>query len=336
MSVSMSSTTPPRLLSDDDHFNVLTEGDTRAIGRLYFGIDSTKIYCRPGCPARGALRKNVRYYYTPESAERAGFRACKRCHPRAIAQHRAMALVDAVRAEVDRHRVGDLTSVAIADRLGQSARELDVAMTAMLGVTTGEFITARSAANQAARAQAAVVGTYASDAPVHYAFAETSLGCLLVAATSVGLRLASLGSDQGSLVHELESLVPAADLQPHDQDVQDHVARIQRWLESGASLRGAPLDLAGTAFQWRVWQALCDIPPGETRTYQEVAAAIGRPTAARAVATACGSNQVALVIPCHRVVRGDGGLGGYRWGVERKAELLRREHNWTFPTGYGR
>lgn len=346
-----------RLLTEDDLFAALMARDPRADGRVYYAITSTGVYCRPVCPARKPLRKNVRYFLSPASAERAGFRACRRCHPRDVPRDPAMDLVERACADIDAHVDEDCSLRAVADRIGGSPHHLQRTFKAMLGVSPKAYADARrierfkasvrngddvttalydagygSSSRLYERADAELGMTPSAyreggkGARVRYATAESPLGALLVAATERGLCAVRLGDDPAALVDELREELPAADVAGDDGSLADVLGQVLALIGGELPRADFPLDVRATAFQRRVWAELQAIPRGETRSYAEIARRIGQPAAARAVARACASNPVALVVPCHRVVQADGGLGGYRWGVERKAELLRREH----------
>lgn len=345
-----------RLLTEDDMFNALVERDIRVDGRVFFAITSTGIYCRPVCPARKPLRKNVRFYLTPAAAERAGFRACKRCHPKEAVQNPAMALVERACADIDANACGDLSLAAIAIRIGSSPHHLQRTFKAMLGVSPKAYIAARridrfkssvrngsdvtsalydagygSSSRLYERANAELgmtPGSYRDggrDVQIQYTVAQTELGPLLVAGTPNGLCAIRIGQSSEALTQGLQAEFPAAELAEGSADLAAAVERIVAHIDGKSARIDLPLDVRATAFQRRVWEALQAIPSGETRTYGEIAHEIGQPAAFRAVAQACANNPVAIVVPCHRVVRTDGGLGGYRWGIDRKSELLRRE-----------
>lgn len=346
----------PRLLSDDDFYNALVERDVRVDGRVFFAITSTGIYCRPVCPARKPLRKNVRYYLSADAAERAGFRACLRCHPKEALRDPAMSLVERACQDVHEHLDGDCSLQAIGERLGCSPHYLQRTFKGMLGVSPKAYVAARrvdrfktavrdgldvtsalydagygSSSRLYERANAELgmtPGAYrdgGKDMHIRYAVADSPLGVLLVAATDKGLCAVRLGNSAESLVQHLAGEFPAAELTADEGRLHSAIDQILAHLSGDLVTLDLPLDVRATAFQRRVWEALQAIPRGETRSYREVAEAIGQPAAVRAVASACANNPVALAVPCHRVIRSDGGMGGYRWGVERKVELLRRE-----------
>lgn len=326
--------------------------DARAAGRFILGVVTTGIYCRPGCPARTPNRENRRYFDSCDEAEAAGYRSCLRCHPRDVADSpvaRACRFIEASE--------GVPTLGAMAAAAGLSSFHFHRAFKAATGVTPRAWAVARRAARlQAALAEghsvthaihAAGYGTAGrayAEAParlgmaprtvkargagerIRAAVAVTSLGALLVAATDVGVVRIAFG-DEGVLIETLRRDYAAARIETEDaafrQTVDAVVALVEQPGTGGAV--ELPLDVRGTAFQQQVWAALRAIPEGQTATYAEVAASIGRPSATRAVAGACAANELALAIPCHRVVPAAGGAGGYRWGNALKAALLRRE-----------
>lgn len=341
---------------DADRWAAVQRRDPDWDGRFVFAVRTTGIYCRPSCPSRAALRANVSFFAAPAQAAAAGFRPCKRCRPDGPApqQQRAERVAQACRA-LERSDAG----VPLAD-LARAAQLSPYHFHRLFREVTGLTPKAYFKAVQARRVQAALAGApsvtdaiYAAGfntagrfyegagaelgmAPLAYraggagelirqAIVPCALGFVLVAATPRGVCAIELG-DTGALLQErLQRRFPRARLVAGDAPFQDWVAAVVAFLEHPRGLLDLPLDVQGTVFQQQVWQALRRIPSGETRSYSELAAAIGRPGAARAVARACASNSVAVAVPCHRIVRGDGALSGYRWGVARKAELLRRE-----------
>jgi AraC family transcriptional regulator, regulatory protein of adaptative response / methylated-DNA-[protein]-cysteine methyltransferase len=338
----------PPTLSPDERWQAVLARDRRWDGAFVYAVRSTGIYCRPSCASRRPRRSQVTFYPIPEVAERAGYRACRRCHPaKANGTDPAVALVrDACRALDAGHKP------AVTPRLARAFKRV-------LGITPREYAAARRIARFKQELKrrkhvspALYEAGYGSTSRVYehthehlgmtpakyarggagigiaYVTVPTSLGRLLVAASERGVCRVALGGDAAALEADLLTEFPAARV------VQDKSGTLHGWVSSIlAYLDGRepdldlPLDIQATAFQRRVWQELQRIPFGKTRTYADVARRIGRPTATRAVARACATNPVALVIPCHRVVRGDGELGGYRWGVERKEMLLERERN---------
>ncbi|KAA5604181.1 bifunctional DNA-binding transcriptional regulator/O6-methylguanine-DNA methyltransferase Ada [Roseospira marina] len=325
-----------------------------------YAVATTGIYCRPGCPSRTPNRENVVYFATPAAAEAAGYRPCRRCWPQGADPDDSQTVAV---ARACRRLETDEAEPALADLAadaGLSAAQFRAVFKDRTGLTPKGYARAvRGHRMRAALEEGATVteATYAAgysgsarahaDAPgvlgmtasayrkggagevIDHATADSALGRVLVAATARGLCGIALGDDDGALLATLWARFPKATLRADGPAAQAVLPVVLRVVadprQNVAALPEVPLDLRGTAFQLRVWEELRRIPPGETRTYTEVAAAIGQPSATRAVANACGANPVAPVVPCHRVVRSDGGLGGYRWGLERKKALLREE-----------
>ena len=341
-------TTPAR------RWRIVLARDRRYDGRFVYAVRSTGVYCRPSCPSRRPRRAQVAFYSGPDDAEAAGFRACRRCHPRdAGAADPAATLVRAACARLDAAPEQPLAPLARA--LGASPFQLTRAFRRVLGVTPQQYRDARRrerlraelkrrkhvgpAVYEAGFGSASRVyeraddhlgmtpRTYGRGAPgitIHYAAVPSPLGRLLVGATDRGVCFVSLG-DVEPLEHALKSEFPAARLQRDAHGLGRWTTAIVKHLEGRAPQLDVPLDVQATAFQRRVWEELQKIPYGRTRSYAEIARRIGRPKATRAVAHACATNPAAVVIPCHRVVRADGDPGGYRWGVERKRALLAQE-----------
>lgn len=340
----------------DERWEAVVRRDPRADGAFVYAVQTTGVYCRPSCGARLPRRENVRFFATGREAEQAGFRACKRCRPDgpSLAERRAEAVRRACRAIADAD--GPPRLEALARAVGMSPHHFHRVFKAATGVTPRAYAAARRAERvrrglgQAASVTDAVydAGFGASSrfyaaadeilgmAPsrfrqggrgeaIRFAVGQCSLGAILVAATERGVCAILLGDDAEALVRDLQDRFRAAELRGGDADFEGWVAAVVGLVESPAAETNLPLDVRGTAFQQRVWQALRLVPPGTTASYGEIAARIGAPRSARAVAGACAANPLAVAIPCHRVVARDGSLGGYRWGIERKRALLRRE-----------
>ncbi len=342
--------------SEEARWAAVSGRDRAADGAFVYGVLTTGIYCRPGCASRAPRRANVRFFGTPDEAEAAGLRPCKRCAPRApradsaeaAAVARAVALIEAADEPP--------TLRELAAAAGMSPFHFHRRFKAAMGVTPAAYARARrgdrlrgelAAAPSVSAAlyeagfgssgrlyaeSAATLGmtpsAYRAGAPgeqISYATAPTSLGWVLVAATERGICAIELGDAADGLADSLRARFPHARLTPDDPAFAAWVRAAVELVEAPRRGLDLPLDLRGTAFQRRVWAALRAIPPGETASYAEVAARIGQPGAARAVAQACAANPVAVAVPCHRVVRGDGAPGGYRWGAARKGALLARE-----------
>ena len=341
--------------SDELRWNAVLGRDATADGSFVYAVASTGIYCRPSCPSRRPRRTQVRFYSTPAEAETAGFRACLRCAPR-DGETENRRRVRAAREYLDRHPDETVTLERLGAAVGMSPYHLQRTFRRLTGVSPKAYADARrmermksrlKQGDSVSRATYEAGYTSASRAydharsrlgmtPADYrrggrglrirsATLRTSAGVLLVAATDRGLCAVTLGDSAESLEAALRAEYPAAALAPADGELHRWAALVVAALEGTGAAGQLPLDVRGTAFQWQVWEALQRIPRGATATYGEIARAIGRPSAARAVGRACASNRLALVIPCHRAVRGDGDPGGYRWGAERKEALLERE-----------
>jgi AraC family transcriptional regulator of adaptative response/methylated-DNA-[protein]-cysteine methyltransferase len=327
---------------------------------LVFGVTSTGIYCRPGCPARKPKQENIRFFDNAAEARAAGFRACKRCRPDEPAGDPRIAAVRRVCALIDRHaetgEEGPPALVDLARAAGLSRHHLQRTFTALMGLSPRAYADARrlqrlkrglrdgggvadagyaagfgSSSRVYERAAAQLGMTPASyakggkGASLRYATASCSLGLLFVAATGKGIAALYLGDSERALLEDLRAEFPAAEIAADRTGLRAWLAAIVAHLDGMAPPPDLAFDVRATAFQWRVWQALRAIPSGETRTYSELAAAIGAPNAQRAVGHACATNPVSVLVPCHRALRADGGLGGYRWGLVRKRRLLDAE-----------
>lgn len=323
-------------------------------GRLVYAVSTTGVFCRPSCPSRRPHRRHVRFFARPAEARAAGFRPCRRCAPEDDLAP-GLAAVERVRVHIDAHLDGRLTLGELAAVAGLSPAHLQRTFKARLGLSPRDYVRARRAARfktEVRRGRTVTDALYEAgyssgsrlyeNAYAHigmtpgayrrggegvrvaYTIAESALGRLLVASTERGVCAVQLGDADRALEKGLRRQYPGATLERDDVALRPTLAAILAHLDAGVGL-DLPVDVAATAFEWRVWKALQEIPYGETRSYAEVAAAVGRPRAARAVARACASNRVALVVPCHRVVRSDGSTGGYRWGEARKRRLLEQE-----------
>jgi AraC family transcriptional regulator, regulatory protein of adaptative response / methylated-DNA-[protein]-cysteine methyltransferase len=343
-------------LNDESRWEAVRRRDRAADGIFFYSVRTTGVYCRPSCAARLARRENVAFHTTCADAERAGFRPCKRCRPNGLApaEQQAAAVAKACRLIEGADEVPRLDALARA--AGLSPYHFHRVFKAVTGLTPKAYADARRGRrvqDELARSNSVTAAIYGAgfnsnsrfyesaskllgmtptefraggrDAAIRFAVGECSLGAILVAATPKGVCAVALGDDPEVLVRALQDRFPKAELIGADAAFEQLVARVVGLVEAPAQSVDLPLDVRGTAFQQRVWRALCDIPPGETASYPEIAKRIGRPKAVRAVASACASNAIAVAIPCHRVVRQDGHLSGYRWGIDRKRALLRRE-----------
>jgi AraC family transcriptional regulator of adaptative response/methylated-DNA-[protein]-cysteine methyltransferase len=341
---------------DADRWQAVERRDRGADGRFVYAVKTTGVYCRPSCAARLARRENVTFHATPADAERAGYRACKRCRPDASAPGggHADAVAKACRRIMEAGDAPDLD--ALAAGVGMSPSHFHRVFKSLTGVTPKAYATARRAKGvrdalpQSDTVTAAIYKAgfnssgrfYATSdrvlgmkpaafraggagAIIRFAVGECGLGSVLVAATERGVCAIALGDDPDALVRDLQGRFPKADFVGGDEAFERLVARVVAFVDRPAAGLDLPLDVQGTAFQLRVWQKLSEIPCGQTRTYSQVAREMGAPRSTRAVARACAGNAIAVAIPCHRVVRTDGSLSGYRWGIERKAKLLEAE-----------
>ena len=297
-------------LTDDQRWQSVLARDPNADGEFVFAVRTTGIFCRPSCRARHALRENVSFYANASEALAAGFRPCKRCQPEKAnaQQHRLDKITHACRLLEQETPV---TLEALADQVAMSPFHLHRLFKATTGMTPKAWQQAwrarrlRESLAKGESVTTSILNAGFPDSSSYYRKADETLG--------LSLYIKSTGT------------VPAADNAPADLMFQQHVREVIASLNQRDTPLTLPLDIRGTAFQQQVWQALRTIPCGETVSYQQLANAIGKPKAVRAVASACAANKLAIIIPCHRVVRGDGTLSGYRWGVSRKAQLLRRE-----------
>jgi AraC family transcriptional regulator, regulatory protein of adaptative response / methylated-DNA-[protein]-cysteine methyltransferase len=330
--------------------------DRAADGKFFYSVQTTGVYCRPSCAARLARPENVRFHPTRAEAERAGFRPCRRCKPDQPppAERHAAKVAEACRLIEAADALPNLGELARA--VGLSPHHFHRVFKAVAGVTPKAYATARRA--ERVRAGLARGGTvteaiydagfnsngrfYATsskvlgmtptdyraggtNAEIRFAVGECSLGSILVAKSQKGICAILLGDDPDALVRDLQDRFPRATLIGGEAEFEHLVAKVVGFVEAPRHGLDLPLDVRGTAFQRRVWQALQEIPSGATASYADIAERIGSPKAVRAVALACASNRLAVAIPCHRVVRNDGALSGYRWGAERKRALLDRE-----------
>ncbi len=340
----------------DPRWRAVMARDKSRDGDFYYSVATTGVYCRPSCASRLANPKNVRFHATLADAERAGFRPCKRCKPDAASldETHAAAVAKACRRIEAAEEPPSLAE--LARDAGFSAYHFHRVFKAVAGVTPKVYAAGRRAGrvrDRLARGSGVTEAIYDAgynsgsrfyeqsdrilgmtpsayraggvDAEIRFAIAECSLGSILVAASAKGVCAIQLGDDPDALARDLQDRFPSAALIGGDAGFEQLTAKVVGLVEAPALGLDLPLDVRGTVFQQRVWQALRDIPAGSTASYGDIARRIGAPKAVRAVAQACASNTLAVAIPCHRVVRTDGALSGYRWGVERKRALLQRE-----------
>lgn len=346
----------PAPSADTLYWNAVKARDRSFDGKLLYSVATTGVYCRPSCPARLAKRENVAFHASCADAEAAGFRPCKRCKPNEPSLHETYAakVAEACRLIEEAEEAPKLDDLARAS--GLSTFHFHRVFKAIAGVTPKAYAVAHrqkrvrenlkrtksvteaiheAGFNSSGRFYANstdVLGMTPSEfrkgganAAMKFAVGECSLGSILVAATDKGITAIFFGDDPEALVHDLEDRFPHATLIGGDRAFEDTMAKVVGLVEAPENGLSLPLDVRGTAFQHCVWQALREIPVGETVTYSQIAERIGMPKAVRAVAAACAANKIAVAIPCHRVVRSDGSLSGYRWGIARKSMLIERE-----------
>ena len=341
---------------DEERWQAVKRRDSTFDGTFLFAVRTTGVFCRPSCASRPAKRENVSFFSSVGEAEKAGYRACKRCRPDKLAAPDPQ--VQAVSQACERiDQAEEAPKLAeLAASAGLSPYHFHRVFKAITGVTPKAYAAerrARRAADKLRTAETVTEAIYDAGfnsssrfyentdarlgmtpgavrrggvgAVIRFAVGEASLGAVLVAATNKGVCAIMLGDDPHALVRDLQDRFPRAELEGGDHEFERMVAQVVGLVEAPGQRLDLPLDIRGTAFQQRVWAALSAIPAGKTATYKEIARAIGQPKAVRAVARACGANPLAIAIPCHRVVRSDGDLSGYRWGVERKRKLIDRE-----------
>ena len=341
----------------DLRWKALASRDAAADGTFVYAVTSTGVFCRPSCPSRRPRADRVRFFDTTDEAKRAGFRACKRCKPELTGFTQPG--IEAVRRAsmyLASHADQTVTLAGLAKVAAMSPHHLQRRFKAIVGLSPREFQSAvragklRTILRDGRDITSAIYEAgYGSPSRVYeaaptgkgmslssyrrggagmritYSTIRSEHGLVLIAATAHGVCSVKIGSDASQLVAELEREFPAADVIGEREARSEWVKAIAKHLRGNLASLDLPIDVQATAFQWKVWRALQRIPYGETRTYSEVAKSIGKPAAVRAVARACATNPVAIVVPCHRVVPAAGGTGGYRWGTDRKERLLTRE-----------
>ena len=345
---------------DEGRWNSVIARDNTRDGEFVFAVSSTGVYCRPSCAARRPRRENVQFFLTPEQAEQAGYRACRRCRPRSVSGNAPSDHVKAICRFIEQHLDEPLTLARLGKEFRQSPFHLQRRFKAALGITPREYADScrlrllkrnLQAGDSVTRAMydagygsssrlyektASQLGMTpdkyrrgAIAAAIRYTCADSPLGRMLIAATERGVCSIQFARTDGELLEGLRREFPFATRKPDDSGLRDWASALLKHMQGKElgliSSLSLPLDIRATAFQRRVWTYLQTIPFGATRSYSEVAKGIGRPTAVRAVARACATNPVAVAIPCHRVVREDGSMSGYRWGIERKKALLEME-----------
>ena len=342
--------------ASDPRWAAVAARDPQADGRFFYSVRTTGVYCRPSCAARAARPENVAFHATAAAAQCAGFRPCRRCKPDqpSLAAQQSAKVAELCRFIETAEQPPTLGE--LAQRAGLSAYHLHRVFKATTGLTPKAYAAAHRArrmreqlgrsgtvtnaiygagynsggrfyeqADQVLGMTASRFRAGGADTEIRFAIGQCSLGAILVAQSDRGVCAILIGDDPDALARDLQDRFPQAQLIGGDAEFEQLVAKVVGFVEAPRLGLDLPLDVRGTAFQQRVWQALRDIPAGQTVSYTDIAARIGTPNSVRAVAQACGANALAVAIPCHRVVRNDGALSGYRWGVERKRALLERE-----------
>lgn len=328
--------------------------DARADGRFVYAVRSTGVFCRPSCPSRRPKRENVEFFDSPAQAQQAGYRACIRCTP--LERNRQAQKIEAACRYIDENLDVTLSLTAISRHVAISPFHFQRLFKRMLGISPRQYQQARRAGkfrqallNEGRVTDAIYEAGYSSSSrayesipaqlgmtpsafrrkgegvEIRYTVQPSELGKLLIATTERGVCAVRFGEGDAALLRDLKHDFGAASISRDDRALAPVAEQVKHLMEGSAATANIPIDIQGTAFQQLVWETLRKIPAGETRSYAEVAVSIGRPKAVRAVAGACASNPVALVVPCHRVVHKNGSLSGYRWGVKRKAALLESE-----------
>jgi AraC family transcriptional regulator, regulatory protein of adaptative response / methylated-DNA-[protein]-cysteine methyltransferase len=346
----------PKYVSDDARWQAIVKKEEKTDGHFFYSVNTTGVYCRPSCPSRRPNRENVAFHKCPEEAEKAGFRACKRCDPKSpdLAEQHAEVVATACRMIKEADEFPNLDELARAVKMSPGYFHR------LFKAATGLTPKAYANAHRADRVQKALPRRetvteaiyeagynsngrfYAHSSKmlgmkpkeyrdggvsntIRFAIGECSLGSILVASSDKGVCAILMGNDPDALARDLQDRFPKANLVGADSEYEKLVAKVVGFIEAPKIGLDLPLDVRGTAFQRRVWKELQRIPAGKTASYSQVADRIGFPKSARAVAQACGANALAVAIPCHRVLRTDGNISGYGWGVDRKRALLLRE-----------
>jgi AraC family transcriptional regulator of adaptative response/methylated-DNA-[protein]-cysteine methyltransferase len=345
-----------RTTADDLRWARVVARDRTADGQFWYSVATTGVYCRPSCASRTANPKNVTLHDTLAAARATGFRPCKRCNPDGASLEAQNAALVAKACRLIEQSDEPRSLADLAEAVELSAGYFHRVFKAATGLTPKDYMEAHRAERvreRLARGQSVTATIYdagfnssgrfyekstemlgmtpsryragGADEDIRFAVGQSSLGAILVASSDKGVAAILMGDDPEALVRNLQDRFPRARLIGGDADYEQLVARVVGFIEAPKIGLGLPLDVRGSAFQQRVWQALREIPPGKTVSYAEIARVIGAPNAVRAVAGACASNNIAVAIPCHRVVRNDGALSGYAWGVDRKRALIERE-----------
>ncbi|EKN3600587.1 bifunctional DNA-binding transcriptional regulator/O6-methylguanine-DNA methyltransferase Ada [Yersinia enterocolitica] len=340
----------------DPRWVAIVNRDKTADGQFVYAVKTTGVYCRPSCSSRQAKVENIEFYADNDAAERAGYRPCKRCRPTQLSQAQQHAEKISQACRLIEQAETPFTLDALATELNLSAFHFHRLFKSITGLTPKAYASATRSARirqqlveKGSVTDAIFEAGYNSngrfyeqsnqllgmtptryrqggrDTALHFAVGESSLGAILMAKSELGICAILLGDDPALLVQQLQDKFPQAELIGGDAEFEQWFAQVVGLVEAPQLGLDLPLDIRGTAFQQRVWQALREIPAGDTASYADIAAKIGAPKAVRAVAGACAANMLAVAIPCHRVIRQDGALSGYRWGIERKKRLLEKE-----------
>jgi AraC family transcriptional regulator of adaptative response/methylated-DNA-[protein]-cysteine methyltransferase len=352
------------MLNEIECWQAVIAKDRTKDGAFFYGVMTTKVFCRPGCSSRAPLRKNVRFYETPQQAQVDGLRACLNCRPMEPKLTTGRDRFTEIRRYMQRNLDNSelLKLEALSRQFNLSPFHFQRTFKSLVGVSPKRYIeelrmqTFKEELRDGASVTGAVYGAGfgsssrvyervdtrlgmtprqyragGQDVEISCATADTPLGLIMLGATDRGLCFLEFGNSEDELMESLKQEYPHAVVEamprPHSSQFLAWIESLSKYLEGAKSLGTLPIALHGTAFQLKVWTYLQTIPSGSVKSYSEVAAALGQPKAARAVASACAANRLALVIPCHRVIRGDGTMGGYRWGLERKRALLETERN---------
>jgi AraC family transcriptional regulator of adaptative response/methylated-DNA-[protein]-cysteine methyltransferase len=341
---------------EDSRWQAVLARDGGSDGKFVFAVSSTGVYCRPSCPARRPRRENVTFFRRPQEAENAGFRECLRCRPKALNGNPRQAMIKSICRYIEQHLDEPITLAQLGAEFRQSPFHLQRTFKSVLGITPKQYADScrmrgfrqnLKAGHSVTRAMheagysstSRLYSRTASElgmepgkfrrgaiaAPVRYTCADSSLGRILIATTDKGICSIQFAGSDEELEQGLKQEFPYAIRRRDDKALAEVVQNVMRHMRGLATAESIPMDIQATAFQRRVWSYLQSIGFGETRSYTEVAKAIRRPSAVRAVARACAANPVAIAIPCHRVLRSNGDLGGYRWGLDRKKALLEME-----------
>ncbi len=339
------------LIDDAEKWRAVLARNANMDGLFVVGVRTTRIYCKPSCPSKHPFRENVQFFPGPDEAEKAGFRACMRCHPRAQSSYSE--LVTRVTEFVSRNLDGKLTLESLSREAGLSPFHFQRVFKKALGISPRQYVEARRlerVKRSLSSGKTVTDSVYAAGFTstsrlyekgptklgvhpgtfrrggeglrIQFTIVDSSIGCLLLGATDKGICAVCIGGSDDAVEAALREDYYAANLARNDVGMKNWAERFLGYFEGQRFPAGLPIDVAGTAFQWKVWKALQAIPYGSTVSYSAIAEAIGQPKAARAVARACATNHVAIVIPCHRVIGRDGELHGYRWGNNRKRSLL--------------